>query len=144
MNWAVHNNLCNIAFRRASSPPHQMGRRIQRDQPEIFKQKSPAGCGLEADVYRKFSYQALKAKLFLSVVFLWSNKKSPPNGDDTNIKSGRKSRKTCGQVVGVGRFELPASWTRTMRATNCATPRNNSFSFPYTRKNISIQTAIIL
>ena len=32
-----------------------------------------------------------------------------------------------GNVVGVGRFELPASWTRTMRATNCATPRNIPF-----------------
>ena len=32
-------------------------------------------------------------------------------------------------LVGVGRFELPASWTRTMRATNCATPRNHIFTF---------------
>ena len=28
-------------------------------------------------------------------------------------------------VVGVGRLELPASWSRTKRATNCATPRNS-------------------
>ena len=34
-------------------------------------------------------------------------------------------------MVGVGRFELPASWTRTMRATNCATPRNIDLSFPH-------------
>ena len=32
-------------------------------------------------------------------------------------------------MVGVGRFELPASWTRTMRATICATPRNILLSF---------------
>ena len=27
------------------------------------------------------------------------------------------------RVVGVGRLELPASWSQTRRATNCATPR---------------------
>ena len=47
----------------------------------------------------------------------------------------RRNKKTpeqsglCSDVVGVGRFELPASWTRTMRATNCATPRNILLSF---------------
>jgi radical SAM family uncharacterized protein len=30
-------------------------------------------------------------------------------------------------VVGVGRLELPASWSRTKRATNCATPRNSFY-----------------
>ena len=30
-------------------------------------------------------------------------------------------------LVGVGRLELPASWSRTKRATNCATPRNSFY-----------------
>ena len=30
-------------------------------------------------------------------------------------------------MVGVGRLELPASWSRTKRATNCATPRNSFY-----------------
>ena len=73
-----HWPRCKKFSRKSAPTTYQMGRRLQREQPEIFKQKSPAVCGLEADVYRKFSDQALKAKLFLSVVFLWSNKKSPP------------------------------------------------------------------
>ena len=40
-----------------------MGRRIQREQPEIFKQKSPADCGVEADGYRKFSDPVLNTKI---------------------------------------------------------------------------------
>ena len=30
-------------------------------------------------------------------------------------------------LVGVGRLELPASWSRTKRATSCATPRNSFY-----------------
>ncbi len=30
-------------------------------------------------------------------------------------------------LVGVGRLELPASWSRTKRATICATPRKSVF-----------------
>ena len=30
-------------------------------------------------------------------------------------------------LVGVGRLELPASWSRTKRATSCATPRNSLY-----------------
>ena len=30
-------------------------------------------------------------------------------------------------MVGVGRLELPASWSRTKRATSCATPRCSPF-----------------
>ena len=30
-------------------------------------------------------------------------------------------------LVGVGRLELPASWSRTKRATGCATPRNSLY-----------------
>ena len=32
-------------------------------------------------------------------------------------------------MVGVGRLELPASWSRTKRATNCATPRNQLYYY---------------
>ena len=32
-------------------------------------------------------------------------------------------------LVGVTRFELATSWSRTMRATNCATPRNFIFYY---------------
>ena len=32
----------------------------------------------------------------------------------------------CAVIIGVGRLELPASWSRTKRATSCATPRQTS------------------
>ena len=37
------------------------------------------------------------------------------------------SYKISGFLVGVARLELAASWSRTMRATSCATPRNSFF-----------------
>ena len=40
-------------------------------------------------------------------------------------KSRRERYDVRGDVVGVARLELAASWSRTMRATICATPRDS-------------------
>ena len=39
------------------------------------------------------------------------------------VRDYKKRTALCSPMVGVRRLELPASWSRTMRATNCATPR---------------------
>ena len=41
------------------------------------------------------------------------------------IAKGRRQKSTALLVVGVARLELAASWSRTMRATICATPRDS-------------------
>ncbi len=43
----------------------------------------------------------------------------------TGNEKDRRSQKTSAVLVGVARLELAASWSRTMRATICATPRDS-------------------
>ena len=62
-----------------------------------------------------------------------SNRRKPGAAQDTGritAKYGSKNKEKSsesigirGLLVGVRRLERPASWTRTTRATNCATPR---------------------
>lgn len=42
-----------------------------------------------------------------------------------DIEKDRRQKSTVSSLVGVARLELAASWSRTMRATICATPRNS-------------------
>ena len=52
-------------------------------------------------------------------------------------------------LVGVTRFELATSWSRTMRATNCATPRDllyyysTCYSLPITNGSASGASALV-
>ena len=43
-------------------------------------------------------------------------------GFSSNKKTRRKRYDACDELVRVAGVEPTASWTRTMRATNCATP----------------------
>ena len=52
---------------------------------------------------------------------IWKGKITPPV--DVQSLAAAHDPRCYFDVVGAGRVELPASWTRTMRATNCATPR---------------------
>ena len=49
-------------------------------------------------------------------------------------KKSLRTKVIRSEVVGVARLELAASWSRTMRATICATPRNSSFIIKATRE----------
>ena len=52
-----------------------------------------------------------------------NSSKSASVGSIVETKNRRKRIYACDDLVGVAGVEPTASWTRTKRATNCATPR---------------------